>query len=237
MIGVFDSGVGGMCAYGELRRLLPGEDLIYLADRKNAPYGNKRPEEILKFTGENIEALISMGAERVLIACCTASTMHSLLPDELRRLSLPIIPPTARLTHDGERILVIATEHTVKSGAFSREIAKYSSASVKEIAMQRLVSLIEWGENTKDACLEIENHCKENSIDTLILGCTHFSHISEDLRHMMPHINILSPAHIGAREIAKRIKTDRGCGLDLYIGKMKGKTKWQITDEEELTTL
>jgi glutamate racemase len=213
VIGVFDSGRGGLVAYKELRRLMPKSDVTYLADRKNAPYGNKSPSEILRFTECGIRRLQGLGCELILIACCTASSLHELLPRELREMSIPIITPTARLCRESKSVLVIATEHTARSGAFSREISRFSTASVREVPMQPLVSLIEWGHDTKCAINEIVEMCE--GCDTLILGCTHFSHLYDELRAVMPEINILSPAHIGAEEI-KKIIIDHGSGQDIY---------------------
>lgn len=213
MIGVLDSGRGGLVAYKELRRLMPRVDITYLADRKNAPYGNKRPDEILRLTEGGIRRLHDMGSEIILIACCTASSLHEMLPEELKNISIPIITPTSRLCEGSRSVLVIATEHTARSGAFSREIKNFSDASVREIPMQPLVDLIEWGRDTKSAVERIVKIC--DGYDTLILGCTHFSHLLGDLRDRLPDVKILSPAHIGASEIT-RIKADRGCGRDIY---------------------
>ena len=213
MIGVLDSGRGGLVAYKELRRLMPRVDITYLADRKNAPYGNKSPGEILRLTECGIRRLGDMGCEMILIACCTASSLYEMLPEELKNISIPIITPTARLCRDSSSVLVIATEHTARSGAFSKEIRRFSDASVREIPMQPLVSLIEWGRDTKNAVEKIIKMC--DGYDTLILGCTHFSHLYDELRARLPKVKILSPAHIGANEIRK-IKISCGCGLDRY---------------------
>lgn len=213
MIGVLDSGRGGLVAYKELRRLMPRVDITYLADRKNAPYGNKRPDEILRLTEGGIRRLSDLGCEIILIACCTASTLHELLPRELRDISIPIITPTARLCRESKSVLVIATEHTARSGAFSQQIKRFSDASVREVPMQPLVDLIEWGHDTKPAIDEIVEMCE--GCDTLILGCTHFSHLYDDLRARLPEVKILSPAHIGAREIT-RFTIDHGYGRNRY---------------------
>ena len=213
MIGVLDSGRGGLVAYKELRRLMPRVDITYLADRKNAPYGNKRPDEILRLTERGIRRLSDLGCEMILIACCTASSLHEMLPEELKNISIPIITPTARLCRDSRSVLVIATEHTVRSGAFGQQIKRFSTASVREVPMQPLVSLIEWRHDTKPAINEIIKMCE--GYDTLILGCTHFSHLYDELRERLPEVKILSPAHIGVGEI-KKITTDHGRGRDIY---------------------
>ena len=224
MIGVFDSGVGGLCALNELHRLMPGENLVYFADRKNAPYGNKSPEEIVEFCQNSIAFLSGLGARRVLIACCTASTMHDLIKKELSEISLPIISPTAHLTSESRRILVIATEHTAKMGAFKKEIAKFSPAIVIEKAVQRLVSLVECGcrdrhinEECKNILYEIKGDCERENIDTLILGCTHFSHLENELSKLLPDVKIINPAHIGARTMAKMLTEKYENGKIQYI--------------------
>ncbi|MBR4835935.1 MAG: aspartate/glutamate racemase family protein [Clostridia bacterium] len=213
MIGVLDSGRGGLVAYKELRRLMPRADITYLADRKNAPYGNKSPGEILHLTERGIRRLWDMGCEIILIACCTASSLHEMLPEELKKVSIPIITPTARLCEGSRSVLVIATEHTARSRAFSREIKRFSDASVREIPMQPLVDLIEWGRDTRSAVERIIKMCE--GYDTLILGCTHFSHLLGDLRERLPEVKILSPAHIGASEIT-RFTIDHGYGRNRY---------------------
>ena len=95
MIGVFDSGVGGFLAVRHLRALLPRADILCLADRKNAPYGTKERKEIINFAERNIERLFKLGANRILIACCTASSAHRALTQRAQDISVPIIRPTA----------------------------------------------------------------------------------------------------------------------------------------------
>lgn len=217
MTGVFDSGVGGLTAYRELRRLLPCEDIIYLADRKNAPYGTKTKDELIALTKNDIKRLIGMGAQRILIACCTASTIWCELDECEREVATPIITPASRVAAEGERIAIIATEHTVRSSAFGREIRRFSpTAEVFEQAEQRLVALVEGG--CRDGRLSLEclgeaeriaDWARDIRADTLVLGCTHFSHLEMTLRQMLPGVRIVSPAREGAVEIARKINSHR----------------------------
>lgn len=225
MIGVFDSGVGGICAYNYLRQALPRQDIIYLADRKNAPYGIKTEDEILKFTRNNIRILTAMGCEAILIACCSASTVYYRLNEGEKAISIPIITPAARVAAElGERIAVIATNHTAGSGAFSREIAKFSGCTVFEMAEQQLVALVEGGNRDgrlDSECREYLRHLsrriESEKADTLILGCTHFSHLEGELGALLPGVNIVSPARVGAMEMIKRVKSSRENGRVIYI--------------------
>ena len=215
MIGIFDSGVGGICAFKQVRELLPNEDIIYLADRRNAPYGTKTPYEILRFTENNIKKLKSCGAEQILIACCTASSLYERLPPWAREISLPIIRPAAiKAAEAGQNIAVIATRHTCKIKAFKSEIEKISFAKVFEFAEQELVTLVEMGNRDgriDRECEEYLAHMAERvratRADTLILGCTHFSHLECEIQGLLPEIKIISPAKVGAMEIVKKINS------------------------------
>lgn len=215
MIGIFDSGVGGICAFQEVRRLLPREDILYLADRKNAPYGTKTKEEILALTRADIKRLRLMGADKILIACCTASSVYDLLNEEEREISLPIIRPASEKAASGRRIAVIATERTVLSGVFEKELSTLTDAPVLQMAEQNLVALVEGGcrdgkitSECEDEIERISGRIKSFGADRLILGCTHFSHLEGSLQKSCG-IRTVSPAREGARALVKMIKQCR----------------------------
>ncbi len=226
MTGIFDSGVGGLAALAELRRLKPNADICFLADRKNAPYGTKSRAQLCDLVNRDIESLLARGCSDILIACCTASTVYSELAAEHKRICVPIITPTcraaARLTAN-RRIGVIATEATVASGAFEKEIKKLSPrAEVFSVAAQSLVRIIENGENdanlTELGRQRIQNlliPIEDADCDVLILGCTHFTHIRRTVEDILK-IKTLSPALIGARLISHRTE-NVGEGRTLYI--------------------
>ena len=227
MIGVFDSGVGGLTALGSLRALMPSADICFYADRANSPYGTKSEEELLRITENAIDRLKNEGADIILMACCTASTVYSLLTKEDREVCLPIIKPTAEravsLTKSG-KIGVIATERTVSSHAFKTEIeSRLSSASVVEIATQPLVTLAEEGEcgayASSEAIAKIENLISpfiKNAPDTLILGCTHFPIFKQIISDLLPNTAIVSCSDEGARALAQKC-TEEGEGRLNFI--------------------
>ena len=226
MIGVFDSGVGGLTALAELRRLLPRTDMIYLADREHAPYGTKSEEEILSLSENCIKRLITAGAERILIACCTASTMHSRLTAGARRITTPIIAPAARAAKEVSqgKIAVIATEATVRSHAFGRELLALGECEVTEHAAQELVAMVESGASDegpltseqKGTLSRLLEPVRASRADTLILGCTHFPHLQGHIAAMLPEVNLISPSREGALEIAKSTE-DRGGGRTVFL--------------------
>ncbi len=222
MIGIFDSGRGGIASLKYVRGMLPRVDIAYLADRKNSPYGTKSTAELVCLVCEDIRRLVAFGAEKILIACCTASTVHSFLPTEYRDISIPIISPTAKiaagLTENG-KITVIATQTTVLSGAFGAEIKRINpEASVYSIPCQGLVGLIE-GRCEKEALeteiLEICEKIDSLGTDTLVLGCTHFSHVRGIFEKNLKTVKTVDSAAIGASVIANEIKTEEN-GKILY---------------------
>ena len=213
MLGLFDSGRGGLNTVRYLKDAGEDRDLVYLIDRENAPYGIKTEKEILEITKRNVKALTGMGARAVLIACCTASTVHHLLPDEEKRVSIPIIDAVAKearaVTHTG-KIGVIATDRTVNSGAFTKAL---SGLSVTELALGDLVARIDGGLSdltaTRSDIAELEAMLapilREN-IDTLILGCTHFPAIYDTVKGITAKygdITVIDSAKIGAEALIK----------------------------------
>ena len=223
MIGVFDSGVGGLCAFAELRRLLPRCDAVYLADRKNAPYGTKTKDELIRLVRRDVARLRDMGCDEILVACCTASSVVPYLDFEERRGVLPIISPAAKKAANLRSVTVIATEHTVRASAFKNEIKRLSNTDVQEIACQRLVSLVEKGARdgsvSKECELELEKICKsvrEHRSEGIILGCTHFTHLEKTIKNLLPDVEVISPAKIGARELARRLGDLSGSGKTIY---------------------
>ncbi len=226
MIGIFDSGLGGLAALREYRRLVPSADILFFADRENAPYGTKSEAELLELTAADINKLRSSGAEKILMACCTASTVYEGLAKSEKSIAVPIIAPTAhsaaKLTKNG-KIAVIATERTVLSHAFTNSVKNISpDISVTEYEAQRLVFLVESGVhdgNTDGARQEISEilaPLSELDFDCLILGCTHFSHLAGEISRLFPGVSVVDSAHEGARELA-RLSYRRGKGRTIYL--------------------
>ena len=244
MIGVFDSGVGGISACKELRRLLPTADIVFLADRKNAPYGTKSEDELTELVKTDVKRLRDLGASRILIACCTASTVYDRLPDKDRAIALPIIAPAARAAIGSEATLrseyggiphigVIATEATVRSHAFGRLIrALDPHTRVTEIATQQLVSLVESG--GRDGALDprgeilvdgIAERIRRADISTLILGCTHFSHLRSELQRRLRGTVIIDAARLGAAEMARAVTNDINNEKNLSEDNIRGRDR------------
>lgn len=227
MIGVFDSGEGGLCAVDEIKRLCPECDIIFHADKENAPYGTKTKSELIKLVKRDIKILRDGGADKILIACCTASTVYPMLSDVEREICLPIIKPTAILAAEAtkrKRVGIICTAATAKSGCFECEITKINSKiQTKALPLGELVTLVEDGASdtshtVRDAVKikKMLEPIKDFNPDVLILGCTHFSRVGKIISQALPGVKLIDSAKTGAREILAR-HGHGGTGKFIYV--------------------
>lgn len=181
-IGIFDSGVGGLTVLSEIKKQLPNENLIYLGDTKNFPYGNKTREQIIEFATQNTEKLIGLGAKIIVIACGTATSQAiEVLQKKFEVPIIGIIEPTVEYVKSKciHRIGVIATEGTIRSKAWEKSLKQeIEGIEVINKACPMLATIAEEGRATsregKNIIKEYMKPFKENKIDKIILGCTHY---------------------------------------------------------------
>lgn len=183
MIGVFDSGVGGMTVARAIERMCPGLPLIYYGDIARTPYGSKSPETIIRYSRHNTEFLLEQGAEVIVIACNSASsTAADALRSDYRVPILDVITPAttraAQVSISG-RIGIIGTRATIRSGMYPKRIReRRPDAEVLSQACPLLVPLVEEGwlsqRETKTILRRYLQPLRHRQIDTLVLGCTHY---------------------------------------------------------------
>lgn len=212
-IGVFDSGVGGLTVYKALKDLLPHEDFVYLGDTARLPYGTKSIETISQYALQAAQFLINEKIKLLVVACNTASALA--LPSLQKALphlpALGVIEPSAAeaaLHSRNGKIAVLATESTVRSGAYKTAIAQQRpGAEVTMLACNLLVAMAEegWCEG-KEAEIILSRYLRElpSDIDTLVLGCTHFPLLAPTLRKLLPdQVTLIDSAHAMARCVTK----------------------------------
>ena len=179
-IGMFDSGVGGLTVFSEIVKCLPNEDIIYLGDTKNFPYGSKSKEAIIELSKKCVDFLISKNVKLIIIACGTA-TSQSL--EELSKMyDIPIIgiiEPTIEYLKENnvKNVGIIATKGTIKSNAWENRIKNsIKNVNVFNKACALLAPMAEEGwVNNEIAYYTIKEYMKDfKNIDTLVLGCTHY---------------------------------------------------------------
>lgn len=220
MIAVFDSGVGGISVLRELIRQMPDENFLYFGDSANAPYGSRPTEEIRALTLDNFARLRARGLKAAVIACNTATSaaidlLRAQYPDDI----IVGIEPALKLAatkYQGGRILVMATEATLREQKFSDLTQRYAGSSeILPLPCPELVEFVERGE-TSGAALEQYLRAQlapflGQRVDAVVLGCTHFPFVKQAIAKVLGGEPVLLDGGAGtARETRRRIEA---CGL------------------------
>lgn len=221
-IGIFDSGLGGLTILKEIIKLMPEREYLYLGDNLRAPYGNRSQKEIFEFTLAGVKWLFENGAEIAILACNTASAnalrkiQQEILPFKYPdKKALGIIIPTVENMENfsqSNHIGILATKATVESTVFEKETKKHN-AKIKVVCQSggKLVSLIEKNKNQNLLLAEIKKVAdeligKDELIDVIILGCTHYPLIEKQIKKVLPkNIKVISQGGIVAEKLADYI--------------------------------
>lgn len=211
-IGFFDSGVGGVTVYEQVKKLLPDENYIYFGDTKNMPYGEKTEAELLGFADKIFKFLELKNAKAVVMACNTTSAVvYEKLKNNYNYEIYPIIQSVAKAIAEFpvKRIGVFATHATINTHCYKREIQKHNpDMEVFEIACPGWVKIVENGdENTQEARISVKEKMDEmlkNKPEKIILGCTHYPYLLNVLSEFAPKEIFINPSV----EFAKIIKKD-----------------------------
>ncbi len=227
VIGVFDSGLGGLTVLAALRRAMPQQDFLYLGDNANAPYGVRTSADVTALTKSAIERLFAEGCGLVLIACNTASALAlrtlqqewlpTVAPD--RRLLGVFVPLIEALTGRGwqdqpgaaplQKAAFFATPATVKSGTFTAEAQRLApDLTVIEQDCPGLVDAIETG-NPVDGIVNraVATALKGGKPDVALLGCTHYPHAETAFREALPAgTSIMSQPQVVAESLASYLE-------------------------------
>ena len=215
-VGVFDSGVGGLSVLREIRRELPYENLLYLADSAHAPYGDRPAPFVVERSRAIVDFLLKEGAKAIVVACNTATAVAV---DALRVTFTqpivaiePAVKPAAASTRSGV-VGVLATTNTLASAKFARLVDQYAAgATVLTQACPGLVEQVESGEldtgRTRTLVQRYVDPLLEEGADTLVLGCTHFPFLTQVIQEIAgPHVAVIDPAVAVARELRRRLLT------------------------------
>ncbi|WP_422021942.1 glutamate racemase [Pyruvatibacter mobilis] len=215
-IGVFDSGVGGITVLRAIHDLLPGEDLIYLGDTARLPYGTKSAETVVRYATQAANALIARDIKLLVIACNTASAVGTpVLAEKFAPVPvIGVVEPGAEAAiaaSSGRHIAVIATEGTVRGGAYPRAIqARAPDAAVVQTPATVFVALAEEGWTDTAPTREAARaylaplFAGTNHPDTLVLGCTHFPVLTDAIRAELPDgVTLVDSATTTAQAVAR----------------------------------
>jgi len=240
-IGVFDSGLGGLTAVRELRRMLPSENIIYFGDTSRVPYGTRSRETILKYARQDIRFLRSFDLKAIVIACGTVSTTS--LPALSAESDIPmlgVVEPACRRALQvtkNRRVGLIATAASVRSGAYEKTLRELeSTVQVVSRACPLFVPLVENGRfRPGDVVIETVaweylSSLRETGIDTLILGCTHYPLLTEVIGDIMgPEVTLINSGGESAWELKRTLRV-----LDaLADPERAGEVRFYVSDRVE----
>ena len=214
-IGVFDSGLGGLTAVRQLRRIMPSENIIYFGDTSRVPYGNRSRDTILKYAREDTRFLRTFGPKAIVIACGTVSsncleTLQEESDIPITGVVEPAVHRAAALTKN-RRVGVAATRATVSSGAFAR-------------VFRRIAPLVEEGRcRPGDVVIETVaeeylSPLRDRGVDTLVLGCTHYPLLTEVIARTMGEGVALVDVGAESARACRDLLTARGALADREAG-------------------
>lgn len=230
-IGIFDSGVGGLSVLNELRRLLPQENLLYVADQAHVPYGSRPLDEIRRFSEAITHFLLAHEAKLIVIACNTASAaaltyLRKTFPAVPFVGMEPAVKPAARQTQSG-RVGVLATATTFASERYADLMARFArEVVVWEDPCRGLVDLIESGEVDTPVTMallqDVLDPMLTSGVDTLVLGCTHYPFVIPLLRQISgPEVMIIDPAPAIARQVERVLQQHENLAPPPTIGAVR----------------
>jgi len=218
-VGMFDSGVGGLTVARATIDLLPHEDLVYFGDTARCPYGPRPAEEVQKFALEIMDALVEEDVKILVVACNSAAS--TALDEARQRYEVPVLSVIEPGVKAGiaatrnRKIGLIGTQATVASGAYDRAVAA-TRANVMLVskACPRFVEFVERDDTTSDEVVEVAREylmpLKEEGVDTLILGCTHYPLLTGVIKYVMgDEVVLISSAEVTAEEIYVQLRDER----------------------------
>ena len=207
IIGIFDSGIGGVTVLKEILKILPNENYIYYSDSKNNPYGDKSDEEIFNMCDRIVMKFVEQECKAIVIACNTASAkaakqLREKYPQEI----IIAIEPAYKMVHDfayEKPTLVMATKGTIESEKFHKLYEKYDNHKTYLMACKGLADIIEEGNEEK-----IQKYLKENlseyvgKVENVVLGCTHYPLVQKQIVQVLGNVQFFN----GAPNLAKHLR-------------------------------
>ncbi len=216
LVGVFDSGVGGLSVLREIRLSLPAQPVIYFADQANVPYGSRQLEEVRDFTRGITRYLLEQGAELIVVACNTASVaaLH-MLRQEFAPIPFvgmePAVKPAVEQSQNG-RVGVMATEATFHTTMYASVVERFAKGvTLYEDPCSGLVAQIEKGDltgfDTRRILERVLLPMMEKGVDTIVMGCTHYPFVIPLIKEIVGDgVRVIDPAPAIARQVRRMLE-------------------------------
>lgn len=214
-IGIFDSGLGGLTVARAIIDQLPNEELLYIGDTAHTPYGDKPLADVRRYSLAVMDELVSHGVKMLVIACNSATA--AVLADARERYDVPVlevIKPAVRravAATKNSKVGVIGTRATVNSNAYADAFAAAVDVDVTSVACPRFVEFVESGRTTGQDVIEVAEEylapLKEQGVDTLVLGCTHYPMLTDVISYVMgPEVTLVTSSEQTARDVFRVLK-------------------------------
>lgn len=226
-IGLFDSGIGGTSIWKAINLMLPNENCIYLADSKNAPYGQKSKDEIIYLSEKNTEVLLNYNVKIIVVACNTATT--NAIKELRAKYKIPFIGiepaiKPAALNSNTHKIGILATKGTLNSALFNQSLSNYASIEIIEQIGTGLVELIENGainsHEMEQLLRSYLNPMIDAGIDYLVLGCSHYPYLIPQIEKILPsYIKIIDSGEAVAKQTQNILNERNGLNKNGIHGK------------------
>lgn len=217
MIGVLDSGIGGVTVLREILKRGVNAKFIYYSDSKHNPYGDKNSDEVYSIVKWVVDYLLDKGCVAIVLACNTASAICvKRLREEYPNTLFIAIEPAYKMVHDynpNGKTLVMATEGTINSEKFLTLFNKYDNKNTILLPCKGLAELIEEGNDAKiDRYLD-DNLSKYRDIDNVVLGCTHYPLIKKNIRKVLGDVKFFDGSLGVSKELVRQLEL-RGIAFD-----------------------
>lgn len=217
MIGILDSGIGGVTVLREILKQNIHAKFIYHSDSKNNPYGDKSEDEVYSIVKTIVDYLLDKGCVVIVLACNTASTICvKRLREEYPDILFIAIEPAYKMVHDynpNGKTLVMATEGTINSEKFLTLFNKYDNRNTILLPCKGLAELIEEGNDVKTNQYLDDNLSKYKDIDNVVLGCTHYPLIKKNIRRVLGDVKFFDGSLGVSKELVRQLEL-RGITFD-----------------------
>ena len=236
-IGVFDSGLGGLTVYKELKKLMPGENFVYFGDTGRVPYGNRSNETIAKYALQDEKFLLSRDVKLIVAACGTVSSLcvgeQSVFGLPFFNMIAPAVDMALSLTKNG-KIGITGTAATIRNGAHKKMLQEKGCADIYETACPLFVPLVEEGLFDKNdpvvrgVIARYLKPLKDAGCDTVILGCTHYPVLADAIGDFFEgKVQLVNPGVALARAVKEYFDSNTGCNIS------GGKTEFFVSDRPD----
>ena len=247
MIGIFDSGIGGLSVLHQAMIIMPEADYIFYADVDNVPYGEKTKEEVRKLVDHAVGFLVDKGCQAIVLACNTATSAAISYLREKYKLPIigiePAVKPAVEHIHEsGKRVMVVSTPVTAKGEKLKKLVDKYDNKHIVDVVA--LPKLVRFAQQDEFNSAEVMNYLNNqfaghnfNDYSELVLGCTHFNYFKDSFAKLFPDDIEIIDGNIGVSNNLKNILIKNGV-LDNNDDKLSGTVEYyysgRAVDDKEL---